>query len=267
VEWEEFINSFWPIVLLIASIASIAFSAWMGYKYGKKAWLDTRRMENAKERLTNILIDMEVDASDTERRIRAFEENPYDDNESFFGLNRRLEHYSKFPIFGQIKIQYRELYSQITGFFRSFGEMVQFRTQARRDIGKCVEDMLDVIVPQETIVTDPEYGDYKVAAAEKRNALGPLVTLLYPAIVMNWSAEKTLKKLEEKRSWRGEFARFSPLTIERSDFVHLLYMKLDMYDSIGKYAAARKSILDSYESLMTSLSERIQEDTKLAFPE
>ena len=229
--------------------------------------MDTRRMENAEKRLTSILIDMEKDASDTERRIRAFEENPYDDNESFFGLNRRLEHYSKLPIFGQIRIQYEELYSQITGFFRSFDEMHRFRTQARRDIQKCVEDTLNVLVPQEKVMVDSEYRDEKDLVAEKINALGPLVSLLYPAIVMNWSAEKTLKKLEEERSWREEFARFSPLTIERSDFVYQLYMKLDTYDSIGKYAAARKNILDSHESLTRGLSERMHEDTKLAFPE
>lgn len=266
-EWEEFIDSFWPIVLLIAGIVSSTFTAWMGYKYGKKAWLDTRRMENARERLTGILIDMKKDASDTERQIRAFEENPYDAYESFFGLDRQLEHYSKLPIFGQIRTQYEDLYSLIIGFFRSLDEAHRFQNQARRDIRKCVEDVLNVLVPQEKVMVDSEYREEKDLVAEKINALGPLVTLLYPAIVMNWSAEKTLKKLEEERSWRGEFARFSPLTIERSDFVHRLYMKLDMYDSIGKYAAARKNILDSHESLMGSLSKRMNEDTKLAFPE
>ena len=266
-EWEEFINSFWPLIILIANIVLITFSAWMGYKYGKKAWLDTSRMENAKERLTNILIDMEDDASDTERRIRAFEENPYDDNESFFGLNRRLEHYSKLPIFGQIRIQYEELHSQITGFFRSLDETHRFRTQARRDIQKCVEDTLNDFVPEDRVMVDSEYVENKDVVVEKINALGPLVTLLYPAIVVNWSPEKTLKKLEGERSWRGELARFSPLSIDRSDFVNQLYMKLDMYDSIGKYATARKSILDSHESLIGGLSKRINEDTKLAFPE
>lgn len=254
-------------ISLIGPIVLATFTGIMGYYLGKLAWLRARKMENAKERLSNILIDMKDDASETEKRIRTFEENPYDASESFFGLNRTLEHYSKFPIFGHIRIQYRQLYSEITGFFRSFDEMHQFRTQARRDIQNCIEETLNVFVPQEDIMVDHEYEEYKNAVVEKINALGPLVTLLYPAIVVNWSVERTLEKLEEERSWKGEFARFSPLNIDRSDFVHQLYLKLDKYDSTRNYVAARKNILDSHESLTRILSDRIQEDTKLAFPE
>lgn len=250
---------------MLSTVALILIPGLVGYVIGKLAWLRTRKMENAKERMINILVPMRDLANHTREGIKNFQKDPLGWGESYYGSAGKLEEFSKFTIFNQIRIHDSSLYRDIMSFFTEVKRLGLFSRKARRDINQSTGITLNFFIPQETIEVEPEYREIKDLFRIKNTARSDLARILFPAILWNWDNNKIDRK--SGKELREILARFSPLEVDMMAFVNHLRALEQETKSVRLYRETAQKILDSHESLIGNLETRIDKDTNLAHPE